>query len=59
MESYILDLLLRRRLSEPIHDWVECRGERPQPLRPGRPTRNARENRRWHLLINAPLEIEA
>jgi predicted transcriptional regulator of viral defense system len=57
--GYILDLLRRRKLSEPIYDWVERRVERLQPLRPGQPIRNARENRRWRLLINAPLEIEA
>ena len=57
--GYILDLPRRRKLFEPVHEWIERRVKRPQPLRPDRPIKNARENRRWHLFINDPLEIVA
>ncbi|MCL2700996.1 MAG: hypothetical protein FWE88_04815 [Phycisphaerae bacterium] len=57
--GYILDFPRRRKVSEPVHEWVERRVKRPQPLRPDRPVKDARENRRWHLLINHPLEIVA
>jgi hypothetical protein len=56
--GYILDLLRRRNLAEAVHQWVERRIERFQPLRPDQPAREARENRRWHLQINVPVEIE-
>jgi len=57
--GYILDLARKRKLSKAVHDWVKSRIQRPQPLRPDRPTKDAPENRRWHLLINDPLKIEA
>ena len=57
--GYILDLVRARRLSEPIHAWVERQSLRPVPLQPGRPVTNAREDRRWHVLVNQPIEVEA
>jgi len=57
--GYILDVLRKRRLSKAVHGWVKSRIERPQPLRPGRPVTGAREDRRWRLWINGPVEVEA
>ena len=57
--GYILDLLRRRKLSEPVHGWAQRRIQRLQPLRPDQPVDDARENRRWRLLINSPIEVEA
>ncbi len=57
--GYILDVLRQRKLSAPVHRWVQPRIERFQPLRSGQPVDNARENRRWQLLINGPVEIES
>jgi len=56
--GYILDLIRARRLSDPIHAWVERQKFRPVPLRTGRPVAGAREDRRWHVLVNGPLEVE-
>jgi len=56
--GYILDLLRQRKLSDSIHRWVERRIERVQRLRPGQSVEDARENRRWHLLVNGAVEIE-
>ena len=42
-------------LAEPLHAWLEKRLERWQPLRPGRQSVDASENRRWRLLVDEPL----
>ncbi len=57
--GYILHVLRQRKLSAPVHRWVQPRIERFQSLRSGQPVDDARENRRWHLLINGPMEIES
>jgi len=57
--GYILDRVRKRAISDALHDWVERRIERSQPLRPGRPVSGAEEDRRWRLLINSPLEVES
>jgi len=56
--GYILELARQRNLAKAVHHWIRRRIERYQPLRPDQPIAGARESRRWHLLINAPLEIE-
>ncbi|HSW46030.1 MAG TPA: type IV toxin-antitoxin system AbiEi family antitoxin [Phycisphaerae bacterium] len=56
--GYILDLIKARQLADPIHAWLERQGPRPVPLRTGRPVANAREDNRWHVLVNGPLEVE-
>lgn len=56
--GYILDLVRARQLADPIHAWLERQGPRPVPLRTGRPVANAREDKRWHVLVNGPLEVE-
>ena len=56
--GYILDLVRRRNLAEAVHQWVDRRIERFQPLRPDQPVEEARENRRWQLLINVPVVVE-
>lgn len=57
--GYILDLIHARRLADPIRAWVKRQDSRPVPLRSGRSIRDAEENRRWRVLVNEPLEIEA
>jgi len=57
--GYVLDVLRQCDLSGAVHRWVQPRIERFQPLRSGRPMNDARENRRWQLLINDPVEIES
>jgi predicted transcriptional regulator of viral defense system len=56
--GYILDLIHARQLADPIHAWLERQELRPVPLRTGRPVANAREDKRWHVLVNGPLEVE-
>jgi predicted transcriptional regulator of viral defense system len=57
--GYILDRVRQRALSDALHVWVERHIERTQPLRPGRPVSGAKEDHRWRLLINSPLEVES
>jgi predicted transcriptional regulator of viral defense system len=56
--GHILDRLRKRNLSDPLHKWIEKQRPRSAPLRTGQHRPNAREDRRWHLLINRPIEIE-
>ena len=56
--GYILEQLRRRELADAVSHWLERRVLRFQPLRPGLPIAEARESRKWHLLINTPVRIE-
>lgn len=57
--GYILDHVRQRRLADPIHEWVQRQSPRELPLRPGRTMEGTRENRRWHLRVDHPIEVEA
>jgi predicted transcriptional regulator of viral defense system len=57
--GHVLDRLRRRDLSGPIHEWVERHHPRLVKLRSTLPAGGADEDRRWHLLVNRPVEIEA
>jgi len=57
--GFILDHVRAHRLSAPIRGWLQRQAPRPVPLRTGLPTANASEDRRWRVLVNQPLEIEA
>ncbi len=57
--GHILDGVRRRRLTNSIHAWVEKQSPRDVLLRTGRPVDHARTDRRWHVMINDPIEIEA
>lgn len=56
--GFILDQVRQRRLSDPIHAWLERQDPRTRSLRTGRTLKETRENRRWHLLVNGPIEVE-
>ncbi len=57
--GYVLDQARQHALAETLHAWVQPRIERIQLLRSGRPADGAKEDRRWRLLINSPLEVES
>lgn len=57
--GFLLDGLRARRLSAPIHAWINQRRLGSIPLRPGEAVTDAEENRRWHVLVSDPIEIEA
>jgi predicted transcriptional regulator of viral defense system len=55
----ILDLLHAPRLTGPLHVWLAQHRPGLVLLRPGQPASGASENRRWRVLINRALEVEA
>jgi predicted transcriptional regulator of viral defense system len=57
--GYILDRVRAPQLAEPVRRWIVQRSPRPVPLRAYRRGYEAKENRRWHVLVDHPLEIEA
>lgn len=57
--GYILDHARQRRLAEPIHAWLERRQSHAMLLRPSRPVTDTRLNKRWNILVNEPIEVEA
>ena len=57
--GFILDLIRASKLAGPLHAWVERQEPNLVPLRSGRPVVGVREDRRWHLLVNGPIEVEA
>ena len=56
--GHILDLIRARRLTPPIHNWVKRQEPRWVPLRSGRSIAGAKEDQRWQVLVNEPLEVE-
>jgi predicted transcriptional regulator of viral defense system len=57
--GYLLDRVDGRGLCEPMLAWVRRQSPRAVPLRPGRPLTGAPEDRRWHILVNQPIEVDA
>lgn len=57
--AYLLDHVRVRHVFEPLHAWIGRQSCRCVPLRPGRSVEGAPENRRWHVLVNEPIEVEA
>jgi predicted transcriptional regulator of viral defense system len=57
--GYLLDHAKQRRLSDVIHGWLERQNPRVLPLRSGQSVSDAKLNRRWNLLVNRPVEMEA
>ena len=57
--GYILDMVHARSLAKSLNGWVERQSAGPVPLRPSRSRRAGKEDRRWHVLVDEPLEIES
>jgi predicted transcriptional regulator of viral defense system len=57
--GYILDQVKARELAKPLHAWIARQSAHLVPLRSGRLDTEASEDRRWQILVNRPLEIEA
>ena len=57
--GYILDRVHRRSLTNTLRGWVERQAPRSVPLCSGRLAADAPADRRWHILVNQPLEVEA
>lgn len=57
--GYILDHVGSRRLTGPLKSWVDRQSPSPVPLRSHRRTLGGAPDRRWHVLVDRPLEVEA
>lgn len=56
--GFILDRVRARRLAEPLRGWIERQSPNRVPLRSSRRDQDAQEDRRWHVLVDQPLNIE-
>ena len=56
--GFLLDKLRARSLSKSIHAWIEQHSPTPVPLRPGDMVEDTAQDRRWHVLVGDPIEIE-
>lgn len=56
--GFILDRIHARRLAAPLRDWIDRQSPSMVPLRSDRRGQDGKEDRRWHVLVDEPLEIE-
>jgi predicted transcriptional regulator of viral defense system len=56
--GYILDRVRARKVAEPLRDWIDRHSPNRVPLRAGHQESPASEDRRWHVLVGRPLELE-
>jgi len=56
--GYLLEHIGARTVLEPLLAWIQRQSSRPVPLRSERSANDVRENRRWHVLVNQPIEVE-
>ena len=57
--GYLLDDVCAAPITEPIHAWVERQSTRPVLLQSGRSGKGAPEDRRWRVLVNQRIEVDA
>lgn len=57
--GYLLDRLRARSLAGAVHAWTERHRCGLVPLRPGEAIVDEAEDRRWHVLVGEPVEMEA
>lgn len=56
--GYMLERVRGRPHAKALYDWLRHQTARVVPLRSGRTATGAEEDRRWHVLVTDPLEIE-
>jgi predicted transcriptional regulator of viral defense system len=56
--GYLLERVRGRPQAKALHEWLGRQSPRIVPLRPGRNANGAVEDRRWHLRVAEPIEIE-
>ncbi len=57
--GYLLDHVKARPLANILHGWIERQSPGAVALRLGRIMNGVKEDRRWHVLVDEPLEVEA
>lgn len=56
--GHIFDQIQQRELADALYEHVKPRIARTQLLRPGRIANDAKEDTRWRIVVNTPLEVE-
>ena len=56
--GYVLERVRGRPQAKALHEWLGRQSPHVVPLRPGRNTNGALEDRRWHVRVSEPIEIE-
>lgn len=56
--GYILDNVKARKIAVPLREWVERQSPGSVPLRTGDCGPGGTEDRRWHVVVDQPLEVE-
>ncbi len=56
--GYILEQVRARQLAGRLQGWIDRHSPNSVPLRTGRRTQDGTEDRRWHVLVDRPLEVE-
>jgi predicted transcriptional regulator of viral defense system len=56
--GYLLERVRGRSQAKALHEWIGRQSPRIVPLRPGRNANGAMEDRRWHLRVAEPIEVE-
>ncbi|HEY4329346.1 MAG TPA: type IV toxin-antitoxin system AbiEi family antitoxin [Phycisphaerae bacterium] len=57
--GYLLDCMQLSRLANPIYNWIYRHNVHPVPLRPLNRGKTIRQNHRWRVLVDRPIEVEA
>lgn len=56
--GYLLESARGRPQAKAIHEWLVRQSPRAISLRPGRTAAGGEEDRRWHVLVTEPVEVE-
>ncbi|MBU0717756.1 MAG: type IV toxin-antitoxin system AbiEi family antitoxin [Planctomycetes bacterium] len=56
--GYLLERVRGRPQAKALHEWLGGQSPRVVPLRPGRNANGTVEDRRWHVRVTEPIEIE-
>ncbi|MGB2985929.1 MAG: type IV toxin-antitoxin system AbiEi family antitoxin [Phycisphaerae bacterium] len=56
--GYLLERVRGRPQAKALHEWLGRQSPRAVPLRSGRSANGAVEDRRWHVCVTEPIEVE-
>lgn len=56
--GYILDRVRRKRITNPLQEWLMRQDPNVVPLWSGRPVEGAGRSRRWRLMVNGSIEVD-
>jgi len=56
--GYLIERVGKRSLAKPLHDWLGRQPTHVVSLRPGKSANGEAEERRWHVFVTDPIEVE-